>query len=421
MSFLRFEELLERTIGLKAATIGTSAIERAVRERQRQCGLADIDAYWQHLLRSRDALQDLIEAVVVPETWFFRDPQAFAAMAGIAVDYCRSGRAPGELRLLSLPCSTGEEPYTMAMALIEAGLPPERFRIDAIDVSSHALAVARQGIYGRNSFRGKDLGYRDRHFEPVERGFRIGDAVRRSVRFVQGNLLDPDLASGGNVYDIVFCRNLLIYFDTDVQDRAVGVLKRLLAPHGTLFAGHSEAGLMIAHNLISAKMPMAFAFRHAVAAACQPASRPAAGPAPARRAVTPAPRTTTRSMPRAQPNPAPAPAPPRERPLVAALPDIAALRLIADRGALTEAAAGCEALIRAHGPTPDAFLLLGLISDARDDAASAAAYYRKALYLEPDHAEALGHLALLLRKQGDVAGALRLTDRLRRNDVRRAR
>ena len=167
------------------------------------------DAYWDLLLRSREELQHLIETVVVPETWFFRDPQAFPAMTAAAVQL-RSKDMSRPLRLLSLPCSTGEEPYTMAMALLDAGLPSRAFRIDGVDISTHSLGRARAGAFGRNSFRSRDLTFRDRHFEPVERGFRIRDTVRTPVHFHQGNMLDRDFLANADPYDVVFCRNLLI-------------------------------------------------------------------------------------------------------------------------------------------------------------------------------------------------------------------
>jgi chemotaxis protein methyltransferase WspC len=411
MSFARFEQLLERTMGLDVASIGASAIERAVRARLAACRLDDVDDYWKRIQHSPEELQELIEAVVVPETWFFRDPQAFAAMAHIVTREWLPAHPSGVLRLLSLPCSTGEEPYTMAMALMDAGLPPDRFRIDAIDISGHALARARRGIYGENSFRGQDLAFRHRHFERLERGSRIREGVGGPVRFTQGNLLDEDFLRGVEVYDIVFCRNLLIYFDGDTQRRAIEVLKRLLSPQGALFVGHSEAGLMLGHGLVSAKMSMAFAFRKAAPVPDQPKRREAVPRRPAFQRKVHAPGTAPQRTPspfafkREAPSPAPA---------------LDELRRIADRGLLAEAARGCETHMRERGASPDAFLLLGLISDAGGDLTAAAGYYRKALYLKPDHSEALGHLALLLNKQGDASGAKVLNDRMRRLDQRRA-
>jgi chemotaxis protein methyltransferase WspC len=216
------------------------------------------------------SLHELIEAVVVPETWFFRDTEAFRALARIAQAEWLPAESAGVLRLLSLPCSTGEEPYSMAMALIEAGLPGRRFRVDALDISSRALARAQRAVYGTNSFRGIDLGFRDRHFEATPDGYRLAGAVRQQVRFQQGNFFDEGLLPGENLHHIIFCRNVLIYFDRATQDRALKVLARLLAPTGYLFVGPSETGVLLAHDFAPVRIPMAFAFRKVGAASGEP-------------------------------------------------------------------------------------------------------------------------------------------------------
>jgi chemotaxis protein methyltransferase WspC len=387
MTDLRIADLLERVMGLNPASIGIAAVDRAVAERARVLGLP-ADAYWDALHVEPGEMQALIEVVVVPETWFFRDSAAFGAMVRAAL--ARAETRP--LRILSLPCSTGEEPYTIAMALIDAGLPASRFRIDAIDISARALDLARLGHYGRNSFRSADLSFRDRHFAPVGRDWRLHDAVRAPVHFAQGNVVDDGFLAGAPDYDIIFCRNLLIYFNPAVQQRVVGVLARLLRSDGVLFAGHSESGVMSAGGFASAQIPMAFAFRHAVA---QPAPVRAAKPAPSR--PMPAPRITKPVSP------------PQPRPT--SLDD---LWKLVNSGHLDEATRACEAYMRGSGPSVDGYLLLGLISDARGDGAAAAAHYRRVLYLDPAHGEALDHLALLMRKQGDETGARLLADRARR-------
>lgn len=240
MTIARFENLLERTMGLNAASIGTSAVARALDARMRARTVESEDAYWGLLLRSREELQHLIETVVVPETWFFRDQQAFPAMTAAAAQF-RSKDMSRPLRLLSLPCSTGEEPYTMAMALLDAGLPPGGFRIDAIDISAASLARARAGVFGRNSFRGHNLAFRDRHFVPAERGFRIDDAVRGPVQFHQGNMLGEGFLADADAYDVIFCRNLLIYFDDLSRRVAAEAMYDAMAPGGFICLGHSES------------------------------------------------------------------------------------------------------------------------------------------------------------------------------------
>ena len=160
---LAAETLLERWIGLDPHTVGGNAIARAVRVRMEACGESDEDAFIARLTRDATQQGRLIEEVVVPESWFFRDPPVFDALQQHATAYATTpGRSP--LRILCVPCAAGEEPYSVAMALLEAGLSAEQFRIDASDVSQIALARAAAATYSANAFRGSDLAFRDRWF-----------------------------------------------------------------------------------------------------------------------------------------------------------------------------------------------------------------------------------------------------------------
>jgi len=413
MDVAPFEQLLKQAMGLDAASIGSAVVRRAVQERLAACQLPDAQAYWERLGSSAPELQELIEAVVVPETWFFRDPASFAALARLLGEGGRATQGLMDLRLLSVPCATGEEPYSMAMALLDAGYPESALRIDAVDISTRALARAQRAVYGRNSFRGSDLAFRDRYFVEIAGGHSPVDAVRRPVRFRHGNLLEG-LTSEAELYDVIFCRNVLIYFDRATQDRAIAVLKRLLKPRGWLFVGPSETALLSDHGFISAKLPLAFAFHKGPAAvgdtkmlrAVHATDTPARRPTPVAAAPLP-----PAARPRLVPTPAATPRPPAP----AEVPTgIDRARRLADQGHLAEAAAHCEAHLRQHGPSAEAFHLLGLVRDASGNAEDAAEQYRKALYLEPDHHEALIHLALLLRKRGDESGAQRLQRRASR-------
>lgn len=408
----RFEAILKRTMGLDAASIGLPAVERAVQERMAATRSARMEDYLERLQSSGEEVQSLIEAVVVPETWFFRDREAFVALAGVVYSEWSRHNPDGTLRVLSLPCSTGEEPYTMAMALLDAGVPPNRFRVDAVDISERSLGLAQAGIYGKNSFRGDDLSYRERYFEQVDtRLWKVRPEVARQVRFQHGNIFDAGFLPGTGIFDVVFCRNVLIYFDRPMQDRAVGVLQRLLTPKGYLFVGPSETGLLLSHDFDPAKIPLAFAFRQAgvmprAARAVAVTVRPVA-PRPA---FTPPPRAVPAPLP-FQSVKAPPAAPVAKPDVSAGLDAVAAL---ADQGHFVEAAKQCEAHLKAHGPSARGYYLLGLVRDAAGNHAAAIEYYRKALYLEPKHREALLQLAYLLEKQGDTAAAKVLNERARR-------
>lgn len=410
-----FVGLLRQAIGVDVSTIGAASVERAVRARMAACGL-DEAGYWLRVNADASEAQALIDEVVVTETWFFRDAAAFAS----AIAFGRgvlAGRGPGGvLRLLSLPCATGEEAYSMAMALVDAGLSPASFSITAIDVSRRALAVARAGLYGRHAFRARDLGFRDRYFGPHEGRYRLSEDIRRLVTFEAGNLMDPRLLAGAAPFDIIFCRNVLIYLDDPTRQWVVALLERLLAPGGQLYVGPSEASGFARFGFVPLPDRMTFGLRRAPAPGAEPAPPPArpsaprrAAPAPAAAAPAPRPFAAVRDRP-----PAPPPQAPPAGDGGADGGALAAAARLADQGRLDEAAVLCEGLLAGGGADAEACYLLGLISEARGDTVSATGHYRRALYLEPDHRETLAHLALLLRAAGDAEGAARMAGRLQR-------
>jgi chemotaxis protein methyltransferase WspC len=400
----KIEALLKQAMGLHAASIGSASVERAVRVRLAACGAATMEEYWDRLRGSRGELQELIEVVVVPETWFSRDREAFAELTRVAREEWRPNRPAAIRRLLSVPCSTGEEPYSMAMALLDADFSPERFVIDAVDISERSLTQARRGVYGKNSFRGSDLAFRDRYFEPVADGHRANDIVRRAVRFRQGNVLADDLLAGAEPYDAIFCRNLLIYFDEATQDRTIAKLRRMLADDGVLFVGPAESSTLIDHDLVSAKVPLAFAFRKAPPRA-EPCVRSVA------QAPSPPPQKTVEKRAAARRKRGAEQAATAAAPVQAIPSRMDEAFALANQGRLAEAAALCEEEMRIHGPSAAAFYLQGLICNADGRLSAADRCYRKALYLDQNHHDALVHLALLLEQQGDPHGAKLLRGR----------
>jgi chemotaxis protein methyltransferase WspC len=410
-----FEALLRTSIGLNAASIGSSAVARAVQQRLAACQLRDPIAYWDRVRASDTELQALIEAVVVPETWFFRDRESFAALAGLVRDDILRGRPAGIVTILSLPCSTGEEPYSMAMALLDAGVPANRFRVFAVDVSEAALSHAARAVYGRNSFRGGELSFRDRYFSETVDGYHVSESVRDQVHFQRGNLFADDLLSGPVRFDVIFCRNVLIYFDRETQDRAILVLSHLMTPRGFLFVAPAETGLPPSHGFVSIGLPLAFGFRRSDAARLSPGSAVRARLQPLQR-IRPIARTVPPPPPVAR---AAGPAAagfrqPASKAAAGATADVSEATRLADQGHFVEAATACETHLRQHGPSAAAYYLLGLVRDATGNQAEAGEYYRKALYLDPVHCDAQIQLAFLMEKEGDSAGAQVLRNRARR-------
>ena len=347
-------------------------------------------------LASPTALEQAAEILAVPETWFFRDGEPFVCLARFAA------RGPRPLRVLSVPCATGEEPYSIAIALLEAGLAPGEFTIDAVDISAHAIAVARCAVYGKSSFRHPMPGLIEKHFDPVEQVYRLHDEVAAQVRFRQANLLEglaPALP-----YHAIYCRNLLIYLHQEARQKVVAILRGLLAADGVLFAGHSEITLFLEAGFRKVEHPRSFACR-AVAA------------------TSPLEGRSLRSR-EAMGWQGKAPAPPRRKPAVDArigaatvrerssttvppAPALDAARRLADQGRLAEATALCTRL----SPTADVFFLQGLISQSSDRFADAEEFFRRALYLDPGHLESMVHMSLLCASRGDSERSTVFRDR----------
>jgi chemotaxis protein methyltransferase WspC len=407
----RFFDFLKERIGLDVTSVGPAIIERAVRQRSTASKSLTADEYWHTLQGSHDEQQALIEAVIVPETWFFRYPESFATLAKLAAKRLAEINHMRALRILSLPCSTGEEPYSIAMALLDAGFKPHQFKVDGMDVSPLSVEKARRALYGKNSFRGQDIDFRERHFTADSDGYRLSGRVLEQVRLQVGNLLDPTLLANETPYDFVFCRNLLIYFDLPTQQQVFEVLKRLTHVDGVLFIGPAEGSLLGRFGMRSIGIAQSFAFsRHSLV---EPEPLPAFVPTPLPvrqpvRSVTPPP---VRNRPFA--TVAPLPVTPKTSDAATLLANIAAL---ANEGKSAEARAACERYLRSHEPVAQVFYWLGLLSDVAGSALEAQGFYRKALYLEPQHPDALMHLAALLQSQGDTAGARRLQARAARSE-----
>ena len=241
----RIEHLLRTRIGLDAASIGRVGIERAVWSRMRSLGLRKLEDYEAQLQRSVTEWNELVEAVVVTESWFFRDAEPIAAFARLVVEEWLPAHSTAPLRLLSIPCASGEEPYSLVMALLDAGVAPERFQVEGVDISARALARAERGVYGKNAFRGKNLAFREPLFPGLQRRICFGASRSQVCAFLPGQPVQRSLpARRTPAYDFIFCRNLLIYFDRPTQRRALARLERLLAPTGMLFVGPVEQAIV---------------------------------------------------------------------------------------------------------------------------------------------------------------------------------
>jgi chemotaxis protein methyltransferase WspC len=402
----RLRQRLTQSIGLEATLLGGDAVGYAVRCRMTALGLTAACQYEQLVAESAQEWTEMLEALLVSETWFFRELDAFKNLASLVVSHWAPANQDSPLRLLSVPCASGEEPFSMVMALLDAGFPQRCFHVDAADLSSPALTQAQTGVYGNRSFRAADLSFRNRYFQPVSGGFLLAQRVREGVRFLRGNLLQDDFLAGCGPYDFVFCRNLLIYLHEEARRQALAKLKCLLAPNGLLFVGLAEQLLARDHGLMPVgpglTAPLVRSSTGEMSSTCGYRAnlrRPvtALGPIlPSRIGGPPVTDKSGRqnvSIARRNSRPAHLPGDSLEE-----------ARRLADAGKLGEAAALCRARLREEETSAKAYYLLGLVREASGEP-GAAECYRKALYLEPNHHEALLHMAQLARNAGDLPAA----------------
>jgi len=229
--------------GLVSARLGKKVRQRGFRSFQQYCDHIAADA-------SGKALVEMIDALTTNHTMFLREPAHFDFLRRIAAAELRG---PGPIRIWSAACSTGEEPYSIAICLLEE-LGPQaarRIRIVASDISTRALEAAKEGIYAAERFEGFPAAWLPRYFLRGEgdwKGwYRVKPELRRMLEFRRINLMEP--LTGLPRFDVVFCRNVMIYFDRPTREDVIRRIAALIEPGGYLLTGHSESLLGGRHSL----------------------------------------------------------------------------------------------------------------------------------------------------------------------------
>jgi len=247
-------EALRSHAGIDAAQTGEVSLRKDIRRAINAC------THPERLLNTASTeWLALLETALVPETWFFRNIEAFDALARWVTKTWLPAH-PGQcLRVLSLPCASGEEPYAIAMCLLEAGLSPDHFKIRAGDISACSLALAGEATYRRNSFRsGFDEARFGKYFDDLGGGARrVTQSLRGLVEFELMNLVNPSRPLPQS--QVIFCRNALIYFGEHTQREVVTRLHSTLSDDGILFLGPVEPPVALQCGFVTAKLPMAFA------------------------------------------------------------------------------------------------------------------------------------------------------------------
>jgi len=428
MALQKIFAILHQKIGLNPGSIGESSIERAVHHRIGFRNCINTREYLELLKYDSQEVLALIEEVVVPETWFFRNKIPFQAFKQHVVNELlpkTNKRKP--VRILSIPCATGEEPYSMAITLIEAGISPQSFRIDAFDVSKKAIESAKKAHYGKHSFRDANPELLEKYFAKTERGWQLDDSIRKLAKFKQGNILSEEFSPHPGYYDVIFCRNLLIYFDRKTQQQTLLKLYGALKKDAILFVGHAECSQVSEKYFRHSPHSKSFSFlkrekplendTQLIMVKAPSSLRVATKPpgisgahknvstnvgsavftktktlnfaATNASALNSASQKTRKIKEQNTPNP----------PVIQSLRPIEKL---ANEGRYEEAEKQCAVFLEYNPDSAHGHYLLGLIKNISGDQKAAESLLKKAIYLDPNHEQALVLSCLIAEQKGDM-------------------
>jgi chemotaxis protein methyltransferase CheR len=448
----RFRGIIEARLGLHLDDAHEADAAQCLRARLESAGVEGGAGVYLDRLSAEGSpheLRAIAASLTVGETYFFRNPNHFRAFEEHALPdrlAARAGRGP--LRILSAGCASGEEAYTLAM-LLRAHPEAARLantRITGIDINAAVLEKARAARYTAWSLRATPAEARERWFQKDGADFVLAPEIRERVRFEEGNLLDPGDAAGQ--LDVVFCRNVLIYFSHAAACAAIEGLARRLEPGGFLFLGDAENLRGLSRDFHLHHTDDTFYYQlHEQGARPAPSRRPAFAAAPARD-WTAAPdvswihaiqgasdrierltRPVAPAIARAEPVPAPPSAPDavatallllrqeRHEEAMAVLAgaseggadgaDLHLLRasLLANKGDVAEARRWCDLVLASDELNAGAHYLLALCAEHEDALDRAQEHDEIAAYLDAGFAMPWLHAGRLRRRRGDAAGA----------------
>jgi len=447
---LLFHDYLIAHSGLHFERRNQKILERGIAARMAALRIGSWREYFEYLTgrgETRQELQKLLPSLTIGETYFFRYHAHFDALRNILAAR-RSDPLKKRIRLWSAGCSTGEEPYSMAIVAMET-FPDWRerdIRIMATDINNLSLKKAREGVYGQWAMRVMERERLERYFTRIGKSYLIDDEVRSLVEFSHLNLQTDQYPvpeySGG--FDVVFCRNVMIYFSLATTRNVVEKIASSLVPGGYLFLGHSETLSQISSRFERHSQSGSFYYREKRGRAV-----PLRREQPVSTAATPRPSFHIQAVPDCpRPEPSRFPLPVRKPPppepeelyrramalfeaeefrtaseildeLTRIKPDHTGALIVrgfimANGGRFDEAFAMCDRALGIDDLMPEAYYLRGLLLDMNEDPAGAVEEYRKTILLRMDFVMAHYHLGRLYYRLGrDAEGARELRNTLK--------
>ncbi|MDD7012070.1 MAG: protein-glutamate O-methyltransferase CheR [Candidatus Treponema excrementipullorum] len=239
--FNLFRNVIYAESGITFSSTNRSILDSRLKERVREKGLNSVQEYYRLITSNREEMKSLLDSVTTNLTRFFRNQPHFDAFENYVIPHLveqKKVTLDKKIRIWSAGCSTGEEPYTIAMILKDILPMGFDFEIMASDISLKSLMVGQQGFYPESRVTGIPEKYLSRFFVKVDNGYQVKDELKSRIRFDYHNL--KHAATTRNL-DVVFCRNVLIYFDEAAQLEVVNHFWDAMAPKSYLYIGHSES------------------------------------------------------------------------------------------------------------------------------------------------------------------------------------
>jgi len=239
-NFELYRDLIYAESGITFTPTNRSILESRLKERLREKGTTDVSAYLIKIKADKEELKGFLDSITTNLTRFFRNQPQFDAFEKHVIPELINNikKIPGNIRIWSAGCSTGEEPYTIAMLLTEILPKSWSFDILASDISLKCLMTAKEGFYPESRIVGIPDSYMPKYFDKVDGGYKIKPEIHAKIKFDYHNLKNE---SGQRNFDVVFCRNVIIYFDEAAQTNVMNRFWDAMASKSFLFIGHSES------------------------------------------------------------------------------------------------------------------------------------------------------------------------------------
>ncbi|HEY5540682.1 MAG TPA: CheR family methyltransferase [Coriobacteriia bacterium] len=401
--FERFRDWIHKHSGIYLEETKLDSLRISLLTRATRFGFFDYDEYYSMLLSSEDEFKELMNLVTINETSFFRFPAQFDALRDLVIPEIleRKSNLGRSFRAWSAGCSTGEEPYTIAMTLLDSALESTGHRCEVMgtDVSTQALDRAREAVYPARSLANLPQDVVQRWFEPVKGGHRPVRRVRDIVDLSYHNLVkEPYPLALLSNWDLIFCRNVTIYFRPESTRRVVDNFFESLNPGGYLFIGHSETLTTISDRFEPVELGGVFLYR-------KPMRRIHSFDSVAKRRTEDTDRPTVAEPNAANASPASAVT---SRPETAsqAAELVAAAQELLEQGRPVEARAAAEKALQIEPRSVEAMLVRAYAHADSGDFVEAITEANAALAIDPLHAPARYILGIIYQRQGDTMAAL---------------